>query len=160
MAPPTAQQAAIRTRAGATVAGNIPELLLLKRSVTEPQRGVAYLVVEGAAVRRIDEKGVQLAPKTLVRAFFAAGPGGPIPDLGLPWRFLQSMGPALRDNPQFVANIGCCALSTIVVDVLTDELLGQFQPDSANAQVVPSVQVVAGSSKTEVPVADIVTLKR
>ena len=147
--------ATVKRRSGSVVSGQVIGLVLLSRPTTQPQKGIAYLIVEGSAVRRIDETGVHLAQGSRVRAFFATGGDGGVPDLGLPWGFLQSMGPALRDNPQFVANIGCCSISTIIGDRLTDQLLGMFQPDSREAHVVPYLHIVNGSNKTEVPIADI-----
>lgn len=148
--------ATIKVRTGTTVSGDISGWVVLKREVTEPDKGFAYLLVEGKNVSAIDELGVHLVKDSPVRALFVAGSDlkDDFSALGVAHRMAKAFGGQI--NARLNAGGGCCVISTLYTDVLPDLLLGEFRGDSANAQIIPSLEITTAGAKSLLPVADVV----
>lgn len=152
--------AQVKVRAGNSVSGDISGWIVLKREMTEPEKGFAYLLVEGKNVSAIDEKGVHLVKDSPVRALFVAGGDlkNDFSPLGVAFRMAKAFGGQI--NARLNAGGGCCIISTIYADVLPDVLLGEFRGESADAQVIPALELTAAGAKSTLQVSDIVPFKK
>ncbi len=147
-------ETSIRLTTGETITGQVTGLLVLKRVATTPDKGVAYLVVDGTHVTAIDEKGVHLTKEAVVRSLFVEGRElvDPSP-LGMAYRFSSSLGGAMVGR--LGVGEGCCLISSIRVDLLADPVLGEFR-SAATSTIVQAIEVQTVSAKRSIPINELV----